>query len=257
MIIVIAGTKGSGKSTTAKYIAGLVLKNIGIISSFKIVESDLIVTGKVKYQNEVKEETFPMDLKIRDYEFVRYAQNKIYPHVKIFSFADLLKEFVHNMFGVSYECLYGSDEQKNTPTKILWSSLIKVVPSKLKQDYKNKNGFVTVRELLQVFGSDVCRSIYEDCHVDSCYNSILEYNSDISIIDDGRFENEILVSKKHEAKIIKLSYKPNNDNHSSETSLDNLPETAYDYIIPDCNLEEKHYHLHIALTQFGLGYLCT
>lgn len=257
MIIVFAGKRGSGKSTAAKYVSGLVLKELRLISEFRIEGVDLVVKGKVRYQNETKEEEYPFDLKRRDYEFLRFAHHKIYPYVKIFSFADPLKEFLHKMFGVSYECLYGTDQQKNEPTKVLWDNVLKLLPTSSRKQFTHRKGeYVTVRELMQVFGTDILRTLYEDCHVDACFDNIYNDSPELALIDDCRFPNEVYRSKHNGAKVIKLSNKIEEGTHESETALDNLPDSEFDYVVPECDLNEKHRHLHIALTQFGLGHLC-
>lgn len=255
MIIVFCGNISGGKSTGAKYIAGLVLRHVGLIKSFKIVDQDLLVTANVSYDKIIEQE-FPMDLKCREYDFFKYACHKIYPHVKIYSYADNLKESIARLFSIDINDLYGSNEQKNKSSKILWDNLIKLLPSHLKKGLNDKKGtYVTYRELMQYFGTEICRTLYNDCHVESCFKQVIQEGSEIALIDDCRFPNEVEYAKKQGAKLIKLDRKVESSTHDSETLLSTVPDDQFDYIIPECTLEEKHEHINKALHQLGLSYL--
>jgi len=255
MIISFFGAMQSGKSTATKYIAGLSMKKYGIIQDFSIQEDKLVITTDVDQCGVVTTETFPFDLKNKDYEFIRYAERKIFPFVKIYSYADPMKEFIHKMFGVPWENLYGTSDQKNQPTQVMWDNILKLLPSSLKKEYsKNKGRPATVRELLQIFGTEICRTLYTNCHVEACFTDILTDNPEVGLIDDGRFINEFKYAKEH-GKVVKLERQLEEFKsvHPSEAELLSISNDEFDYVIPDCSIEEKHQHINKMLVQFGLN----
>jgi hypothetical protein len=150
-----------------------------------------------------------------------YLNNKLL-NSKIFNFADELKLICYKLFGVNIKYLYGSNEEKNNLTEIQWSQLPCCTV-----DFKNKfnDKYLTIRELLQVLGTNIFRKMYYNCWVQSTYNNICNSFKKYSIIADCRFPNEIdfLVDKKtHDVIVIKLNRNPLNLTHYSETALDNF-----------------------------------
>jgi hypothetical protein len=150
-----------------------------------------------------------------------YLNNKLLGS-KIFNFADELKLICYKLFGVDIKYLYGSNEEKNNLTEIQWSQLPCCTV-----DFKNKfnDKYLTIRELLQVLGTNIFRKMYYNCWVQSTYNNICNSFKKYSIIADCRFPNEIdfLVDKKtHDVIVIKLNRNPLNLTHYSETALDNF-----------------------------------
>jgi hypothetical protein len=104
----------------------------------------------------------------------------------------------------------------------------------------NKDKFMTGREVLQRFGSDVCRILDSDCWArapfieierDSAirkahaerYPDDYPYKPTICIITDMRFPNEVDELRKRDSLIIKIE-RPgyNGDGHISERALDNF-----------------------------------
>jgi hypothetical protein len=81
-----------------------------------------------------------------------------------YSFADSLKSFCQDHFGLTYEQCYGTNDDKNTFTKLKWSKL----PVSDWELIHNTIGgrdkiFMTAREVFEVFGSYICRWWYPDC----------------------------------------------------------------------------------------------
>ena len=110
-ILGISGKKQSGKNTTANILHGVVLQKYGMVKDWSISEE-----GKLL----IKTEEFHMnsdgwgefDIERKDDEFVTYAENAMWPHVKLYSFADSLKAICVDLFEIPPECVYGTDEQK-------------------------------------------------------------------------------------------------------------------------------------------------
>ena len=111
---------------------------------------------------------------------------------------------------------------------------------------------MTVREFLQYFGTNVCRKIYDPCWIESCYNRIEMDDPDIAVIQDCRFRNEVMESKKRNARIVKLERSPFKDIHASETDLDKASNVNFDLIIPpDVTIVEKNQMILEAMYEWG------
>ena len=111
-ILGISGKKQSGKNTSANYLHGTILKGEGLTEGFKI-DPD---TGDLLVLTELGWGAF--DVTRKDDEFVEYAEANMWPHVKLYSFADTLKTLCIDLFDLRPEQVYGTDKQKNTPTDL-------------------------------------------------------------------------------------------------------------------------------------------
>ena len=219
-IIMFAGTKESGKSTAAKYIAGKILQLNKKLRFFKVDENNghLYVNTQTADGNEG---VGILDLYRQDYEFVKYASENIWPYIKIYSFAKCLKDTTINVFGLNPQYIYGSQEDKEQPTHIKWDNIWSLLPDKRKDaiisKYKTnfKKEYLSHRELLQEFGT-ICRSFDSDCWVKACFNEIKAEGYPYCIIDDGRYENEIDKGIQEKAQIVLLARQPHQDSHASE-----------------------------------------
>lgn len=78
---------------------------------------------------------------------------------------------------------------------------------------------LTVRELLQTFGTDYFRAIWPDCWLNA-YQKNPAILADMVITPDVRFENEVELIQSLGGKVIRLTRSPYNDQHESETALD-------------------------------------
>jgi hypothetical protein len=85
---------------------------------------------------------------------------------------------------------------------------------------------MTSRELLQYFGTDIMRQMYTNIWVDHAINTIEREQSELAILADVRFPNEVEAVKKAGGKVIRLTRECKNDEHSSECALD---EDRYDW----------------------------
>lgn len=262
MIIQLCGKKQSGKTTTANYIAGLVLKRHNIIQDFTIGSNGKLYIHAVMERNGKKEVSDgELDMKRVDNDFISYASHNIWPHVKIYSFATPLKEFCINVLGLSREKIYGNESDKNELTNINWANM--PIPRSLKtakdrNQFKNKTGFMTYRDVMQVFGTNICRELNPLCWGIGCFNSILQEESNISIIDDCRFEYEVNLGKNNNSKLILNTSSKNKDQHSSETEIDTIPQDIFDFIIPEkenITLDQRFKYIDEMLIKIGLSYL--
>lgn len=113
------------------------------------------------------------------------------------------------------------------------AALIFRIPRVLMNTTEGKKTFLphfkmSVREVLQKFGTEGCRSIYKDIWVWNIKQSIQEFkdqNYDIVCIGDMRFPNEYWAMREENAillKTIRPDYKIQEDSHTSETALDHI-----------------------------------
>lgn len=138
------------------------------------------------------------------------ALQKLLPGIVVrMSFADTLKEEVSRIFKFPLEWCYTN---KNGYLLCTFERYAAGMPHAL-----------TVRKLLQWYGTDVMRSRDPEYWVDAMRRKLKETNAHYVIIDDVRFPNEarmvgecggILVRLNHFKQLMFLS------NHESETALD-------------------------------------
>ncbi len=261
-VLVLCGKKQSGKSSTAKFLYGREMVRLGLIETFNFNENgDLLIPTE-------KTETGWGIFNIYDksYDFVQSARHHIWPHIKVYSFADKLKLACHHIFGLPIDLMYGSDEDKATKTNIRnleeteliadMSNFDRVTsPSEDMKFVPNPNAYYAVRKILQDFGTKV-REIDPDAWVDRVYEQILEEQSFLSVIDDCRYPNELAKVDKLDAITIKFTRQLDTsiiDTHSSETSFDDLPDDSFDFVVDnvDMTLNEKHEAIEDILLDIG------
>lgn len=243
-ILVLAGKKQSGKNTAANFVTGYSITQQAragvpyLPTQFTIDEEtgELIVSPPVDPSME-KQRTGEhiLDLNDGDHEVQLWLRDCVHPHVKLYAFADMLKIAVATLFGVPLEYSNGTEEDKNRLTDVNWKDMYALMTPVVKGQIKKEGKLdkkMTVRELLQFFGTNVCRKIYDSCWVDACYRRIDSEQPEIAIISDCRFKNEVKASKEHGAKIVKLTRAPHSDTHPSEIDLDDLDDNNFDLILP-------------------------
>ncbi|KKN35452.1 hypothetical protein LCGC14_0783550 [marine sediment metagenome] len=125
------------------------------------------------------------------------------------AFADYLKEIVCVCFGTVLNKVNGSDEDKN---EILSCGK-------------------SIREVLQIIGTDWFRSLDTDCWVRAykekvAYDDGEDEESDfldyVILTPDVRFPNEVKCIQDLGGHVIRLLRNPHNDQHESETALDHM-----------------------------------
>jgi len=228
-ILGISGAKQSGKSTAMKFLHGYQLRLNNVVEKFLMDDNgDIFVNAITIDENGKEQDTVAfLDVERKDDEFVHWAIINIWPFVQTFSFADPLKMAAIQLFGLTEEQCYGTDEEKNTPINIKWED----VPTGGTSPSK---GFMTAREFLQCFGTDICRKIRSDIWTTNCIRRIKDSGTDLAIIPDVRFPNEVEAIKKVGGKIIRFTRCPHEDQHASETALDEYED--FDCIINNAEL---------------------
>jgi|AntRauTorckE6833_2_1112554.scaffolds.fasta_scaffold04005_1 hypothetical protein len=227
LIIGVSGKKQSGKTSLCDYLTLLTLQ---------IVEPQRFLKSHIQ-----QDEKGILSLDEGNVlKMFKVARSK----AKIYNFADALKKTVcHTILGIPLENLYGTDEQKNEPTKIFWDNMPVPIPYaysiaekevpvcsedtgkiRYRKEKVSRTGPMTAREVMQVVGTDMFRTYFSDeIWVNATFRSIkedLEAPSHVVFIPDVRFPSEINAIIENGGYVIRLGRKVADDNHPSETSLD-------------------------------------
>jgi hypothetical protein len=137
--------------------------------------------------------------------------------VRTYSFADTLKQMAQQLFGLTHAQCYGTEAEKNTLTKVPWSSL----PIMIQPEFRAHSQFLLARELLQLFGSHIVRRMNSEAWVDATLVRIGKDRPDIAVIVDVQFPNEVHGIQRYGGKVIHLLRNPCIlDSHASEHALD-------------------------------------
>jgi hypothetical protein len=240
-IIGFFGAKESGKNTCANIIHGLELMKLGMIKDYRLDDKGKLF---ILTENSVGEDGWgELDVTRRDPEFVNWAHNNMWPHIKIYSYATDLKNLAINLFNVPEECVYGTNEQKNTVMEhLLWENMPGVItPEKVKEVplyYKDEWGFkefcdeipslglilhdsgpMTAREFMQFLGTEIGRKMWGPVWINSTIKKIKSEASNIAIISDVRYEDEVDAVNEAGGYVVGLGRKPHKDSHSSEPDV--------------------------------------
>jgi len=271
-IIALAGNKLSGKTTASNFLHGHVLKLNEVIRHFDILhDGKLQVNTQYLKDGEVKDDMGELDLTRTDDLFTGYAGEKIWPYIKMYNFADALKEICGSLFGLTHEQLHGTE--KNSVTKLRWENMPgAVTPGQLKQvavDYNESSGdipsclgivvhepgFMTAREVLQFVGTEIFRRMYEPVWVNLLINRIKEESPMIAVIADCRFDNEAQGVKDAGGTVVKLTRQTEVDNHQSERGFDKFDD--FDKVVDNKNMSIKECNQSILdfLIQKGISEL--
>jgi hypothetical protein len=213
LIITLSGKKRSGKNTLSNFIAGSFLKATHQVEKFSVTAKGLLKYDKCT----LTEGTF----------------NEVgFKDVKLYAFSDALKRFCIDILGLTYEQCYGDDEDRDSIVNhIEWDTL----PLSIRKDYdevktfpNGREGNMTAREVLQIFGTEMVRSMYHDAWAEGTYKIIKREGFKLAIITDGRFPNEINIGKEFDAKSVRLLRDVSKgDEHLSEIALDGYKDFSY------------------------------
>jgi hypothetical protein len=231
-IVAFAGAKQSGKTTSVNFLHGHEMKSHGFIKKFFVDEHGrLVVNAKYLDDNDKEFESMGVFDVFQDSQsFVDYASSTFWPFVRAYNFADPLKRMCMGLFGLTREQCYGTEEQKNSDTDILWWNM---------PGYSGIQNFderkMTAREFMQTFGTDICRKIKDDVWVSLCIKQIKEENPNLALIGDCRFKNEIDIGHEAGGKVIYFTRNSeSSDGHDSEKASEY--KEHYDCIIDNTNI---------------------
>ena len=245
-ILGFSGVKQSGKTTCSRFLHGYQLRLHDVVEKFLMDEEGNLIVNAVQLDENGKEVEGLgiLDTERKDPEFIEYANRSIWPYVRSFSFADPLKIIAMQLFGLTEKQCFGTDEDKNTHTNIAWANLPNV-------NHDQSLGTMTAREFLQYFGTDICRQIKDTVWVDSCIERMVNSGTGLAIVPDIRFPNEVEAIQKAGGKVVRLTRSPHEDQHKSETALNNYK--GFDHTIDNASLtvDETNRSLMELLREWG------
>jgi hypothetical protein len=154
-------------------------------------------------------------------QFVEEKFSNEFGNAKIYNFADPLKSLCMDILGLEYRQCYGSDEEKNELVNCFWD-----------------NHQLTAREVLQIVGTDMFRTMQKHVWSNATIRRILRDQPTMAIIADCRFPNEVDAIKRVGGIVIKLTRNPYNSFHASEIALDpeQYDQSNFDLIINNQSL---------------------
>ncbi len=179
---------------------------------------------------------------------------KYLPNAGEFSFAKPIKDFCISVLGLTYEQCYGETQAREQPTQYLWSG----IASDIREKYgKRPEEYLTAREVLQVFGTDLMRDrFYAKIWAEAGVRAALNSDNQICVFTDVRFPNEIAAAKfmseerrDFDSPLILRLYRETGfkDSHPSETALD-----EYDFETLQRSITSKNQPMGFTPIQTGL-----
>ncbi len=214
-IIAFSGKKQSGKNTSANFIYAFFLVNSGLFKDIAISPRGTILATK------------NTDDILREIDINKYYHNvgdidgdilsliyKLSSVIKIYSFADILKKDIcMNVLGLTYEQCYGTDEEKNQLTELT---------------YQGKQ--LTGRDVMQLIGTDFFRAVKPNVWPEATLQKIVAEQTQIALITDCRFPNEVDAVKNHGGKVVRLTRQlPSTNEQEEHISEKILDKTTYDW----------------------------
>lgn len=171
--------------------------------------------------------------------------------IKTYAFADPMKRVCMQYFGLSYEQCYGTNEEKNSPTLVKWRDF------PVTEVAEGRGGYMTAREVLQFFGTEVIRKMLNNAHVNALMWDIAQDSPLVALVTDVRFINEVEAVQNTGGKVIRLTrVRFMEDKHESETALDpeNFDWTKFDNILDNRELTvwEQEVILETLAKKWGL-----
>ncbi len=187
---------------------------------------------------------------------------------KPFHFAKPLKDMVNLTLGIPQELLWGSDEDKETLTHVMWEGFPVEVRFKysldgtepclvdgcLKQP-RPRTGPMTVREVLQIMGTDIFRErVYGEVWSEAPFRQQWR-EGNVVLLPDCRFPNEKKIVEDNDGIVIRINRTRSKamdlDMHASEVALD---DAEFEWVYQnDGTLEELEYWLKSVLIYHGLA----
>jgi hypothetical protein len=132
---------------------------------------------------------------------------------------------------LEYNQCYGTDEDKNQTVDCYW-----------------EGRQLTAREVLQIVGTDMFRTMQHNVWSTATIRRINKEQSNLAIIADCRFPNEVMAIKNAGGIVIKLTRNPYNSFHSSEIALDpeHFDQSIFDMVIDNSslNIDEQNTQIH-------------
>lgn len=230
-ILALSGRKQSGKNTAFNYLLGVELLKLAVVRNQIEIRSDGKLFISDIFGDDAYQGIFDID---RPNDTMRnFCSEYVWPFIRNYSFADCLKQDVCiDLLGLSHEQCYGTDEQKNQPTHLLWENMPGVIHRHIDDDkfgfadhdyglYYHEAGPMTAREVMQYVGTEVFRKMYHKVWAKGTIKRVNKGGSRMSVLTDARFPNEIEEVHTAGGKAIRFTRGEGSDDiHESELALD-------------------------------------
>jgi len=206
-LIGFVGTSEAGKSSLSNYLHGTVLGKLHdsegkpAITNWRLNEYGKleIETDNYSPEEEKWETAFTeLDVDNRSADFQMWARGSLWEYIKSFYLSWPLKRACKDLLGLNYNQIYGTGKKEKTKYK--WkdfSGLIKIDSSKA-------DDFMSAREIMEVFGTKVIRSIDQDIYPKRLVEQLQKEHSHIGVITDIRRANEAKILKENGCVLIRL-----------------------------------------------------
>jgi hypothetical protein len=231
-IIGIAGSAKAGKTTCTNFIVGQKMLSMGMIDGFELddrgklhVQAEEIQEDEAGTIKKVTREFNPKN-NVRSPEFELWAQQDLWPHVKVYSLADPFKFFMMDTFGLTAEQCFGAD--KYTETNIAWER-VQFLPG-----VKKKKGFLNAREAMEVVGSCFIRQVDEDTLINALLLKISQERPALALVDDVRADFEAAGLQGIGGKVIRLTR--GEDKNISEQTIERIDE---DFLLDNIDMTQE------------------
>lgn len=281
-ILALCGRKQSGKNTCFNFLLSLWMAQSAIVrTQCGVNDKGRLWVGDIFGD---KDHAGVFDVDRNTPAMKNFRDEFIYPFIKNYSFADCLKQDVCiNLLGLTRDQCYGTDEDKNGKTHLMWEDMpgVFIVNRSDNEEYRNEelkeikgrlgvyyekgslsdlvfheSGKMTAREVMQFVGTEIFRKMYHNVWAQGTINRIVaEAPTHFAVITDCRFPNEVDVVKKAGGKVVRLTRNSDDDDaHPSETALDkdNYDWDNFDAIIDNASMSisECNEALHNNLVQW-------
>lgn len=273
----LSGKKQAGKDTAANYIVGLFLKALRVCENFEITDKGKLLVHDLFGEEEQKG---ILDMSSKHPDFLSFAKDHIFPFVRVYSFADLLKEEICiKTLGLTREQCYGTDEQKNSLTNLYWENMPGIICDKNCDLYEqvtearkdpgsypsiystmttHEPGQMTAREVMQFVGTEIFRKMYAGVWVEALLRRIKKESPMLAIVADVRFLDELdsieTAAEPLTGKTVRLArdIHKGKDQHPSETALDDLTPDDFSCYIDnqEMSIEEQNQKIKEALEEW-------
>lgn len=246
MIIAFLGCLQSGKNSSCAYVAAEVMKSRGLIKDFKMNEAGHLYVPTSDGDYGI------LNVEDRSTKFVLWAENVLWPNVKVYNFADKLKRDCCEYFGLPERLVWGNKKDKETLTSVQWCDVLDIYHPATKLTKEELKKRLSVRDVLVVYG-DMVRSLNENAFINVVLRKIHEDCSETSLIGDMRFENEAKKIKEVGGKVIRLHKVVDESKHKSEAAL-TISKDLVDLEIhnQDMSIHEKNKIIKDSLLEWGV-----
>jgi len=137
-------------------------------------------------------------------------------------------------------CSFAQSLKEIVRTTLVPASLHITIRDMDREDIKNimLPCALTIREALQKVGTDWFRTLDSEAWLNAWESSIPDYMN-VVIVPDVRFPNELEAIHKRRGRVIKLLRAPfaHEDEHLSEIALDHLPDSEFDYVVDNQEMD--------------------